>query len=248
MRRFVVVIAIVLLIVGLAPAAHADPRWPRWIGFKGCPAPQWPAQPALGGAADGARVLIVGDSLTRESRQATIRKLRRDGWRPTVRCWGGKRLDWGIAQIKRAKRLDQLPDTVVMALGTNDMRLIPRSITAERVRTVLDLLGPNRRVSWVTLHFEGPASPGRDKERWFNALLRQEAATRPNMTLIDWAGWARERSIRPRDGLHYRRNGNRERSEAIRQALRAGLPPAPQPQVPTDPVPPLPVEIPATRG
>jgi lysophospholipase L1-like esterase len=228
------VLAIVVIVFGWsAPAATADPSWPRYIGWKGCPAPQWPAQPQSGGAADGARVLVIGDSLTRESRVATIHRLQKDGWTPTIRCWGGKRLDWGIEQVQRAKQRKQLPATVVIALGTNDMRLIPRSITADRITTILDALGPDRQVLWVTTHLEGGMSQAGERERWFNAQLRAQAKNRPNLRLVEWAKSAREQKIRTRDGFHYQRTGYVARAEAIRMALLDVLTPA---------------EIPATRA
>lgn len=252
LHRALVALLSVTLVVGLAPASHADRRWPKHVGWQGCPAPTWPDQKAAG-LAFGARILVIGDSLTRESRTQLTAKLRQDGWTPTIRCWGGKRMDWGIAQIRRAKKLGQLPDTVVMALGINDMRLIARSVTAQRVRTALDALGTDRTIYWVNMHFVGAGSPGLAKERWFNRLLRTEAAKRSNLRIVDWAQWARDRDIRPRDGLHYGHAGRVQRAEAIRQAVRAGLPPAPEPNPAPEPSPPPPAnpessEISATRG
>lgn len=252
LQRALVAVIAATLVIGLAPASNADARWPTYVGWQGCPAPKWPDQKA-GGLANGARILVIGDSLTRESRTQLATKLRRDGWTPTIRCWGGKRMDWGIAQIQRAKKLGQLPDTVVMALGINDMRLIARSITAQRVRTALDVLGTERTIYWVNMHFAGAGSPGLAKERWFNRLLRAEAAKRPNLRVVDWAQWARDRDIRTRDGLHYGYAGRVQRAEAIRQAVRAGLPPAPEPNPAPETSPPAPAnpessEISATRG
>lgn len=252
LRRALIGILVGAMTMGLSPASGADPSWPKQVGWKGCPAPTWPTQKAAG-LAGGARILVIGDSLTRESRTPLVTKLRQDGWTPTIRCWGGKRMDWGIAQIRRAKKLGQLPDTVVMALGINDMRLIARPITAQRVRTALDALGTDRTIYWVNMHFAGPGSPGLAKERWFNRLLRAEAAKRPNLRIVDWAQWARDRGIRPRDGLHYGAVGRVQRAEAIRQAVRAGLPPAPEQGPTPDPgltpqAPPESPEISATRG
>jgi hypothetical protein len=228
------VLAAVLVSIGIAaPVATADPGWPRSIGWKGCPAPDWPTQQQTDGVAQGARVLVIGDSLTRESRTATINRLKKDGWTPTVRCWGGKRLDWGIDQVKRAKKRNQLPSTVVIALGTNDMRLIPRAVTAQRITTLLDMLGPDRQVLWVTTHFEGGMSQAGDRERWFNQQIRKQAKDRANVHVVDWATTAREQGIRTRDGFHYQRPGYVARAEAIRMALLELVTPG---------------EIPATRA
>ena len=163
--------------------------------------------------------MIIGDSLTRESRGAVQRRVARDDWTPTIRCWGGKRLDWGITQAKRAKKLGQLPDTVVIALGTNDMRLISPSVTKDRMTRILDVLGPKRQVLWLTVHFDGGLAPSRQKEQWFNTELRNLANTRENLQVLEWAKHARAANIRTRDGLHYRWTGHQARAEFIRQAL-----------------------------
>lgn len=214
-----VILAGVAAPIASASPHSADPQWPRSIGWKGCPAPEWEKQPSAEGLAQGARVLLIGDSLTRASRGATIHRLKKDGWTPTVRCWGGKRLDWGISQIKRAKHLDQLPQTVVIALGTNDMRLIQRPVTSARVNALLDAIGPDRQVLWVTTHFEGGMSQAGDRERWFNQLLREQAQSRPNLRLIEWAKLAREQGLHTRDGIHYGREGSLARADAIRDGL-----------------------------
>jgi hypothetical protein len=215
-RWLILVMAAVVMVVS-APSVAADPQWPRHIGWKGCPAPSWPKAGATGTPAN--RVLIVGDSLTRESRTSLERRLSKDAWVPTIRCWGGKRLDWGISQLKRAKKLGQLPDTVVIALGTNDMRLISPDVTKVRMQQLLDIVGPQRDIMWLTVHFEGGLAPGRAKEQWFNNELRTLAATRDNLHVIEWATFARNANIRTRDGLHYRWNGHQARAEIIRQSL-----------------------------
>ena len=41
------------------------------------------------GPGQGRRVLVIGDSLTRNGRKPLKRALREDGWTPTVRCFEG---------------------------------------------------------------------------------------------------------------------------------------------------------------
>jgi hypothetical protein len=220
----VFVMLIAVLVGGFGTPAHAavpqsDPSWPRHIGWRGCPEPSYPKKLSTGSPANGARVLVIGDSLTREARPWTTRALRADGWTPTIRCWGGKRLDWGISQVRRARALKQLPDTVVIALGTNDMSYIDQNTTRRRVVEILDLLGPKRTVVWINTHFSGGLAPSRAREAWFNGLLVDQARERDNLVVLDWAKYAREIGVRSRDGVHYRSDGSKARAEALRAIL-----------------------------
>jgi hypothetical protein len=220
-----------LVLAGTPPVqakpASVDTSWPRFIGWKGCPAPTWPSRLSQGSPGEGRRVLVIGDSLTRDGRIALRSALVKDGWTPTVRCWGGKRLDWGIDQVRRAKKLKQLPDTVVLALGTNDMRLIPFDVTKERSERILNEIGPDRTVIWVNMHFGGGVAPSRAREDQFNRWLRDLAKSRPNLRVVEWADYARANGIRSRDGLHYRSDGSKARAEMVRQELAKLVAPKP---------------------
>ena len=82
------------------------------------------------------RVLVIGDSLVREAKGVIVCGLRSSGWTPTIRCFGGKRLDWALGQIDRACAQGQLPEVVVIVMGTNDMRWIDPSTTRARMGRV----------------------------------------------------------------------------------------------------------------
>ncbi len=213
-----------LVFGGITAPAHAatpqsDPAWPRYIGWRGCPEPSYPRSLNVAPPANGARVLVIGDSLTRDARPWTDRALRGDGWTPTFRCWGGKRLDWGISQVRRAKELKQLPNTVVIALGTNDMSYVDQNTTRRRVDQILDVIGPKRTVVWINMHFAGGLAPSRARETWFNGLLQDQARRRDNLVVLDWADYARAANVRTRDGVHYPAAGSKVRAEALRAAL-----------------------------
>jgi len=220
----VFLVLVALLVGGFAPPTHAavpqaDPAWPRTIGWRGCPEPSYPKALNVTPPANGARVLVIGDSLTRDARPWTDRALRGDGWTPMFRCWGGKRLDWGISQVRRAKALKQLPNTVVIALGTNDMSYIDQNTTRRRVNQILDIVGPKRSVVWINMHFAGGLAPSRAREAWFNGLLRDQARQRDNLVVLDWAEYARANGVRSRDGVHYPAAGSKVRAEALREIL-----------------------------
>jgi lysophospholipase L1-like esterase len=165
-------------------------------------------------------VLIIGDSLTRESRVHTTRAMRASGWTPTFRCWGSKRLDWGIAQVRRAKELGQLPRYVIMALGTNDISWETPATTEARVRTLLRALGPNRQVLWVDLDVDH-SSFSRSRALWFNDMIRRVAASRDNLTVVPWRQIARAERAGRYDGIHYGSGGYRLRARTVAAALDA---------------------------
>ena len=245
-RLVVVIVAVCLCVVGIpaaapgassllrltaasgqAPAAvpmaelakRRDPRWPNRIGWQGCPAPIWPSNVAEGAPGNGRRVLVVGDSLVRESRTRLMTLLRNSGWTPTVRCWGGKRLDWVSDQISRAKKIDQLPSTVIVVVGTNDMRWVSRPVTKSRMRSLVQQIGPDREILWVNTYASGADRFTRPKERWFNRQLQQLARQHDNVKIVDWSAEARTRGVRFEDGLHYRPKGRRLLAEVIADDL-----------------------------
>jgi lysophospholipase L1-like esterase len=176
-----------------------------------------------GSPGEGRRVLVIGDSLTRESRQDLIREMRAQGWTPTIRCWGGKRLDWGLAQLKRAKSLGQLPEIVVLGLGTNDMRWIDRSVTKSRLERFVKAVGPQRQLIVVGTYARGADRLSRPKERWFNNLAADLAANRSNVHALDWGSFARANRVKFRDGLHYTRAGEKAYAAFIVDALGSRL-------------------------
>jgi lysophospholipase L1-like esterase len=149
---------------------------------------------------------------------ATQRLLRASGWTPTFRCWGSRRLDWGIAQIDRARKLGQLPGVVVLAMGTNDISWETPATTTRRVRTLLERIGPTREVLWVDLDVDH-SSFSRERAAWFNRFIRAEARMRDNLTVLDWERFARSKRAARYDGIHYGERGYRLRAEFLAQAL-----------------------------
>ena len=197
---------------------RVDRQWPRNPPWDACPRPVWPGETSTGAPGNGRRVLIVGDSLTRESRVATAKRLRASGWTPTFRCWGSRRLDWGIAQVRRAKELGQLPGVVVMALGTNDVSWEPLATTQARVRTLMRILGPKRQVLWVNLDVDYSAYSA-SRALWFNAMIQREAAARDNLTVVPWRRIARAERAGRFDGIHYGSFGYRLRARTVAEAV-----------------------------
>lgn len=207
---------------GSLPASAAetgprkDPQWTTEGDARACSGPIWPRKlNTTPGPGEGRRVLVIGDSLTRNGRRPLKQDLKADGWTPTVRCFGGKRLDWAIAQAKRAKQLDQLPDTVVIAIGTNDMRWIDRGTTRSRMRELMKVLGKKRTVLWVDTYASGGDRFTRAKEKWFNRQVKELAAERENLHHVVWGRYARSRDVPFADALHYTRSGTQTWAQRV---------------------------------
>lgn len=223
------------------PPDQIDKSWPKNPPWDACPAPVWPGTPSEGSPGEGRRVLILGDSLTRESQEAMTGYLQEDGWTPTFRCWGSKRLDWGLDQIKRAKELKQLPEHVIVALGTNDISWVDPATTERRVNTLLDRLGPERQVLWVDLDIAySPFSIARAD--WFNGMIREVAKDRPNLKVIPWERTARQEKAARFDGIHYGSSGYRLRARTLtdelsKRARKVDASDAPSPSPTASPTP-----------
>ena len=229
MLRGLAALVCVLAVIssGMTPVAASegprkDPQWSTEGDARACSAPIWPRKTnATPGPGDGRRVVVIGDSLTRNAREPLTRQLRKEGWTPTIRCFGGKRLDWAIAQAKRAKQIDQLPDTVVIAIGTNDMRWIDRATTKARMRELMTVLGKQRTVFWVDTYASGGDRFTREKERWFNRQVKQLAADHENLYRINWGNYARANGVRFADALHYTSAGERTWAKRVADQVTA---------------------------
>jgi len=162
--------------------------------------------------------------------------MRASGWTPTFRCWGSKRLDWGLAQVRRAKELDQLPGHVVMALGTNDISWESRSTNERRVREMLRLLGKQRQVLWLDVDttYSNFSIAAAD---WFNAMIRRVANEYPNVKVVPWKRTARTAGVKRPDGIHYGPDGYRLRAQTVVEALNAAARPSASPLASSSPSP-----------
>jgi len=195
-----------------------DDQWPVDEKGDGCEAPVWPAA-----APDAPRVLLIGDSLFRNARGMLEESLAANGWVPTVRCWGAKGTDWGVGQVERARELEQLPSTVVLSFGTNDIWWLGIPME-DAVDQMMASLGTERDVYWVNLWYNQSAYDALPDPGPANDILEAKAAEYPNLHVIDFSsafqglasagvdvGWT--------DGVHLNDTANALRTEIIVAAL-----------------------------
>lgn len=113
----------------------------------------------------------------------------------------GRQVQAAPAIISQLKSEGKLDDTVVISLGTNG------PMTESDINGILDQLGSNRQVFWVTAYAPGKA--------WIdpvNKLIHAAAKTHSNLHVIDWyylAGgnddWFADDGVHPNDAgrVHY---------------------------------------------
>lgn len=155
-----------------------------------------------GDVADPA-VVVLGDSLVFESEQATIftsetwitDDLVAAGTRAWVTGWTGLRFERAYPDLWDAPFRDGVvPDVLVIAVGTNDMRVDAESglppTTPEEVRPILAawlaevpdacvrVVGVAESISGWGLDVTGPA---------FNAMLAEEVALHADAAYVPWA-------------------------------------------------------------
>lgn len=209
--------------------ALVDTGWAAPDG-SGCPAPRWPTTLSEGAPANGERVLVIGDSRTRESRKDLVAGLVASGWTPTVRCWGWKDIEWGIAQVRRARKLHQLPDWVVVALGINDMKEVGTAGLAARIDRMLDAIGPGHHVLWLEEFSDRSPSRYSDSHMEyppvvaaFNRHLHAREGGGSGLTVIPWVSVVKAEGLRLFDGIHYDARGYRVRARTIVGGLNARI-------------------------
>ena len=122
--------------------------------------------------------------------------------------------------------LEQLPDALIDAKGSRDVvggfeagtnePLLKYEPYATGTQNLLELLGTERQIFWVTVYCS--------YSQWMkmnNEYIWELAATRPNITVIDWYSLAVEHPEWFPDGVHPNMDGAKNFAKLLREALEA---------------------------
>jgi hypothetical protein len=148
-------------------------------------------------------VVLIGDSLLNQSREAVDRVLRAYGWVPVIEARDGASL-YGLGGLHWPERVRDLvrftrPDAAVVELGTNGCgRCASR---AKAINAIMGQLETVDRVGWLNVK-EGAWLPPDPSA--MNAQLRAAARLWPNLALWDLdAHFAGRPELLAGDGLHF---------------------------------------------
>lgn len=201
-------------------------------------------------AAQPRRVVVVGDSVILGAQGPMTAAFAARGWEVTFDAAVSRSTSAGLDAIESHRPL--LTDSLVVSLGANDAG--NTAAFRERVRAILDATASVPRVYWVTIRevrdYYGPA----------NQAVRDVAAGRPNVTVLDWhAATAGATDLTAGDGLHLNGAGAARMTQLVTDAVVTGAPaaaPVPPTTLPPATVPPTtaapatapPTTVPATTA
>jgi lysophospholipase L1-like esterase len=166
------------------------------------------------------RVVVVGDSVILGAQGPMTAAFAARGWEVTFDAAVSRSTSAGLDAVESHRPL--LTDSLVVSLGANDAG--NTAAFRERVRAILDAAASVPRVYWVTIRevrdYYGPA----------NQAVRDVAAGRPNVTVLDWhAATAGATDLTAGDGLHLNGAGAARMTQLVTDAVVTGSPPAAPP-------------------
>jgi lysophospholipase L1-like esterase len=175
------------------------------------------------------RVVVVGDSVILGAQGPMTAAFAARGWEVTFDAAVSRSTSAGLDAVESHRPL--LTDSLVVSLGANDAG--NTAAFRERVRAILDAAASVPRVYWVTIRevrdYYGPA----------NQAVRDVAAGRPNVTVLDWhAATAGATDLTAGDGLHLNGAGAARMTQLVTDAVVTGSPPAAAPPPPPTSLPP----------
>jgi hypothetical protein len=133
-------------------------------------------------AAHGAKVLVLGDSITAQSEPAVRSALADAGWQPTIAARGGSRVvEWVAKARALVGRLH--PDIAVDELGTNGCGLCPEFPDA--VNQLMESLHGVPRVLWFDVQEDATYPPDPETE---NRILASTLVWWDTARLVDFSG------------------------------------------------------------
>lgn len=187
-------------------------RYP-WAPDDGlaCPAPAYSPGIEADPAGPGV-VVVVGDSLIRESRDAITASLAEAGFDVVFVCWGGKNLLWGLDQVAVMRSLDLVPACLVINLGTNDLKgttaqgladAVPMATVSERLTDLLASVADVPDVFVVDLAADLSLAPGTMGEVGDAPAVWQAAVSQTGVgAAVPWSDAAAQGGLVGSDGIH----------------------------------------------
>lgn len=176
---------------------------------------------AIGAAADGNRILALGDSITAaigpQYGGQLCDALEAQGWFLGVDAFQGRAIDAGLSVLRDAIDTDEW-DAAIVNLGSN-YRGDPDAYEAQ-LRQILDRLRSMPVVVVTVTEFE-------DDIAEVNAVIRDLAEGREQITVVEWAELTRDDdSLTGADGLHLSEDGRAALAEALADAVGEAPTPA----------------------
>ena len=163
--------------------------------------------------ADAAQVLILGDSLA-VGMQDFLAEMITDR-EVTFDVGNG----WTTPRGMQRLRIDlqrYAPQSVVVSLGTNDGA--HPGVFKDRVRRVLDTIGANTCIVWLTI----VRPPRKGPYEGMNRVLRDAAREDSRLQLINWDRMVHKGTVAMRDGVHPTVEGYRFRAWVTKAAVERG--------------------------
>lgn len=188
------VVCTMVAIVGLVVASPLADAWPTAVRAK------TEEVPAPG------RFIAVGDSIMLGAK--TELGLRADflGWPAVLDMEVSRSTSAGADAL--ASHAPDGSDVVVLSLGANDSG--DAELFRSRVRQVVAVAQPAAHVYWLTIPEVRPYYPAA------NNIIREELASYPNMTMIDWSAVTSDTpGLTSSDGLHLTPAGSRAMADTI---------------------------------
>lgn len=161
--------------------------------------------------ATGAGVTIIGDSIANGNRKIIQAEL------PDVfiDAKGSRDICGGFEAAQKLQLEGKLSDVVIVELGTNGSLVNP-GYYATGTQNMLELLGTDRQIFWVTVYCSYSQYMAAN-----NKFIWELAATRPNITVIDWHSLAVEHPEWFPDGVHPNIDGARNFAKLLHETLAA---------------------------
>lgn len=189
-----------------------------------CPAPAFSPGIETDPAAPGV-VVVVGDSIIRESRNAITASLAAAGFDVVFVCWGGKNLLWGLDQVAALRSLDLMPACLVVNLGTNDLKgttaqgladAVPMATVSKRLTDLLASVADVPDVFVVDLAADLSRAPGTMGEVGDAPTVWQTAVSQTGVgAAIPWSDAAARGGLLDSDGIHDSVEGQYARASLI---------------------------------